>query len=245
MSVDMQACTRREPTPEMIQELATACGVPGARVLLDAYGDWPGTIETDDGAVCFLEAPEVLADSEDVDDLVDGAEIAPEELPLWLVTLTTPADSGQAGSTVMTALAEGIVTRCGGWAYCDGDLVATGPDRIDDAADAPSTPLSFFAVTSDPPTAELVGKVRERHVLVGEPAKVESDAELAAFIGTAEAASIDPPVWVTELTADPTSRASSPLTLAVGAAEFVMNGGADVFDRTGHRLPLPPTLPAE
>lgn len=245
MTVDMQACTRREPTPEMIQELATACGVPGARVLMDAYGEWPGTIETDDGAVCFLEAPEVLADSEDVDDLVDGAEIAPEELPLWLVTLTAPADSGADGSTVMTALAEGIVTRCGGWAYRDGDLVATGPDRVDDGADALTSPVSFFAVTPDPPTAELVGRVRERHVLVGEPAKVESDTELAALIGTDETAGVVPPVWVTELTADPEAKASSPLTLAVGAAEFVMNGGADVFDPSGHRLPLPPTPPAE
>lgn len=241
----MQTCTRGEPTPEIIRQLAADCGVPGAQVLLDADSEWPGTVASDDGAVCYLEVPEVLADSEDVDDLVDGAVIAPEDLPLWLVTLTTSDDTGRAGSTMMTALAEGIVQRCGGWAYRQGDLVATGPDRVDDGADIPGPPLSFFAVTAAPPTAELVGKVRERHVLVGEPAKVESDEQLAAIIGTEETTSVDPPVWVTELTADPASRASSPLTLAVGAAEFVMNGGADVFDRSGHRLPLPPTLPTE
>lgn len=238
MSVDIKACTRQEPTAELVRELTTSCGVPGVRVREDTGDAWPGTVENEDGnTLCFVEAPEVLADPEDVDDLAEGAQLDDADLPLWLVTVKPPFGAGDQSAVAMTALATGLVANCGGWAFAAGEVVASGPHSAE-LTDA-DEPLSYVAVTPAEPSADLLAKVRERRVAASGPFRVDTVEDLSRHVGAEEAAGRTPPVWVTTLTADSSCRASVTLALAVAAAEFVLTAGADVFDSEGKRLPLP------
>ena len=238
--MDIHICTREEPTPALVRDLVSRTGAPEPEATADAGDDWPGTVTYRNGVLCQLSAPEVLADTEDVEDLVGSVDIPADDLPLWLVTLSPRCPDADAGW--LTPLAEGIVTECGGWAYQDGTRIATGPERAQHVVLPEGSRLSFVAVTAEPPPDELLEKVRARHVLLNGPAHVTSLEELAGYLGD-EAAAFEPPLWVTELTPDPDGRASSPLALAVAAADFVLTSGADVFDQNGHRLPLPAAPP--
>lgn len=238
--MDIHICTREEPTPALVRDLASRVGVPESEAVADADDDWPGTVTCRGGLLCELSAPEVLADAEDVADLVGPVDIPADDLPLWLVTLTPRCSDTDVAC--LTPLAEGIVAECGGWAFRDGARIATGPERPRHSVLPDEAQLSFVAVTAEPPPDELLEKVRARHVLVGGPRHMESLEQLACHLGD-EAAAFEPPVWVTELTPDPDARASSPLALAVAAADFVLTSGADVFDQNGHRLPIPASPP--
>lgn len=238
--MDIHICTREEPTPALVRDLVSRTGAPDPEAVADAGDDWPGTVTYRGGVLCELSAPEVLADAEDVADLVGPVDIPDDDLPLWLVTLSARCADAEAGW--LEPLAEGIVAECGGWAFRGGARIATGPERPHRTVVPDDAGLSFVAVTAEPPPGELVAKVRARHVLVGGPTRVESLEQLAGYLDD-EAAAFEPPVWVTELTPDPEARASSPLSLAVAAADFVLTSGADVFDQNGHRLPLPAAPP--
>lgn len=218
-----------------------SCGVPGVRVRTDGRDNWPGTIENDESTtLCNASAPEVLADPEDVDDLAAGVRLDEADLPLWLVTLTPSVGAGEQTAAAMKALATGLVTRCGGWAFAGGEVVASGPDAAE-LLDPDEPPHSFVAVTPAEPTTELLAKVRERHVAATPPIRVDTPEELASYVRPDETDGHRPPLWVTRLTTDASCRASTTLALAVAAAEFVMTANADVFGDDGKRLPLPHT----
>lgn len=238
--MDIHICTREEPTPALVRDLVARTGAPDPEAVSDADDDWPGVVTYKNGILCQLSAPEVLADAEDVEDLVGPVDIPAEDLPLWLVTLSPRCSDDDAG--VLMPFTESIVTECGGWAFRDGDCIATGPDKAGHTILPDGARLSFFAVTTERPPDELLHKVGARHVLFGGPTHVESVEQLAGYVG-GEAAAFELPLWVTELTPDPDAKASSPLTLAVAAADFVLTSGADVFDQNGHRLPLPSVPP--
>ncbi|MBO0829392.1 MAG: hypothetical protein J2P24_16585 [Streptosporangiales bacterium] len=238
--MDIHICTREEPTSALVRDLVSRAGAPEPQAVTAVGDDWPGTVTFRGGMLCELSAPEVLADAEDVADLIGPVDIPADDLPLWLVTLSPRCADTEADW--LPPLAEGIVAECGGWAFRDGARIATGPAKPHHPALPDHGRLSFVAVTAEPPPDELVGKVRTRHVLVGGPTRVVSLDQLAAYLGD-EAAAFEPPLWVTELTPDPDAKSSSPLSLAVAAADFVLTSGADVFDQNGHRLPLPSTPP--
>lgn len=238
--MDIHICTRDEPTPALVRDLVSRTGAPEPEAVADAGDDWPGTVTCRGGLLCQLSAPEVLADAEDVADLVGPVDIPADDLPLWLVTLTPRCNDADA--SCLATLAEGIVAECGGWAFRDGTRIATGPEKPHHGVLADDARLSFVAVTAEPPPAELLEKVSARHVVVVGPTHVLSLEQLAGYVGD-EAAAFEPPLWVTELTPDPDARTSSPLSLAVAAADFVLTSGADVFDQNGNRLPLPATPP--
>lgn len=238
--MDIHICTREEPTPALVRDLVSRTGAPEPDAVADTGDDWPGVVTCRTGVLCRLSAPEVLADAEDVEDLVGPVDIAADDLPLWLVTLSQQCQDTEAGC--LAPLAEGIVAECGGWAFRDGVRIATGPDKAHLGAPSDEARLRFVAVTMEPPPDELLEKVRARHVVVTGPTHAETLEQLAAYVGD-EAAAFEPPLWVTELTPEPDGKASSPLALAVAAADFVLTSGADVFDQNGHRLPLPSTPP--
>jgi hypothetical protein len=236
VSVEIHICTREEPTSALVRDLVSRTPAPEPEAVADAEDDWPGTVTCKNGDLCHLSAPEVLADAEDVEDLVGRVDIAADDLPLWLVTISPRCPDSADGC--LTQLAEGIVAECGGWAFRAGARIAVGPEKPHHTVLPDSARLSFVAVTADAPPAELLEKVLARHVLVTGPTRVESLEQLAGYLGD-EAAAFEPPLWVTELTPDPDAKASSPLALAVAAADFVLTSRADVFDQNGNRLALP------
>lgn len=238
MSVEIHICTREEPTSALVRDLVSRTAAPEPEAVADTDDEWPGTVTCKSGDLGRLSAPEVLADAEDVEDLVGPVEIAADDLPLWLVTLSPCCPDAETGC--LPQLAEGIVAECGGWAFRDGTCIATGPDKPRHPVLPDGAGLCFVAVTADAPPAELLEKVLARHVLLTGPTRVETLEQLAGYLGD-EAAAFEPPLWVTELTPDPDGKASSPLALAVAAADFVLTCGADVFDQNGNRLPLPVT----
>jgi hypothetical protein len=236
VSVEIHICTREEPTSALIRDLVSRTPAPEPEAVADTDDDWPGTVTCKNGDLCGLSAPEVLADAEDVEDLIGPVDILADDLPLWLVTLSPRCPDSEDGC--LTQLAEGIVNECGGWAFRAGVRIATGPEKPRNTVLPDGARLVFVAVTAEFPPAELLDKVQARHVVVTGPTRVDSLEQLAGYLGD-EAAAFEPPLWVTELTPDPDGRASSPLALAVAAADFVLTSGADVFDHNGNRLPLP------
>lgn len=240
--MEIHICTREEPTSALIRDLVSRTHAPEPEAVADADDDWPGTVTCRNGELCHLSAPEVLADAEDVEDLVGPVDIPADDLPLWLVTLSPRCPESEDGC--LTQLAEGMVAECGGWAFRAGVRIATGPEQPHHDVLADGARLCFVAVTAEAPPAELLEKVRTRHVLATGPTRVEGLDELAGYLGD-EAAAFEPPLWVTVLTPDPDGKASSPLALAVAAADFVLTAGADVFDQNGNRLPLPAPPPPE